>query len=171
RVESKLGRASGSPLCLPDNVIIFEKTMQGANRPALVRFARQAQKLAGVRGEVGILVAGNRRIQALNRRFRKKDKPTDVLSFCRDGGGDIAISADIAGQNAARYHHSPASELKILVLHGMLHLAGHDHETDDGRMAKLESKLRAKLGLPGSLIGRAQTPAVKEKLAARRRSR
>lgn len=152
-------------------MIIFEKTVQGVDRQALARFARQAQKLAGAAGEVGILVAGNRRIQALNRRFRKKNKTTDVLSFCRDGGGDIAISADIAGQNAARYRHSTASELKILVLHGMLHLAGHDHETDNGHMANLESKLRAKLRLPGALIGRAQTPAAKEKLAARRRSR
>jgi probable rRNA maturation factor len=143
----------------------------------MVRFARQAQKLAGVRGEISILVAGNRRIQALNRRFRKKNKPTDVLSFRRDGGGDIAISADIARRNAARYRHSTASEMKILVLHGMLHLAGHDHETDHGSMAKLEDKLRGKLKLPGSLIERAGSHAGKpgfgllgRKPAARRRS-
>lgn len=165
------GEGGGSPLCVPFVVIIFEKALRGVDRTGMARFVRQAKKLAGVSGEVHILVAGNRRIQALNRRFRKKNKPTDVLSFPRDGGGDIAVSADIARQNATRYRHSAANELKVLVLHGMLHLAGHDHETDNGRMAKLESKLRAKLGLPGSLIGRAQTPPAEEKLIARRRSR
>jgi len=162
------GEGSGSPLRVPDVVIIFEKALRGVDRPGMSRFARHAQKLAGVSGDVDILIAGNRRIRALNHRFRRKDKATDVLSFSRDGGGDIAISADIARRNAARYRHSAASELKILVLHGMLHLAGHDHETDNGSMARLENKLRAKLKLPGSLIDRAQTPATRP---AARRSR
>jgi probable rRNA maturation factor len=147
-------------------VIIFEKAVEGVSQPSLARFVRQAQKLAGVRGEVDILIAGNRRIQALNRRFSKKDKPTDVLSFPRDEGGDIAISADIARQNAARYNHSAAHELKVLVLHGMLHLAGHDHEADNGRMARLESKLRARLKLPASLIDRAHSPTTKKQKRA-----
>ena len=152
------GEGSGSPLCLLEDVIIFENAAPGVSRPELIRFARRAQNLAGVRGDVSILVAGNRRIQALNRRFRKKNKPTDVLSFPREGGGDIAISADMARRNAARYRHSTASELKVLVLHGMLHLAGHDHEADNGRMARLEAKLRARLNLPLSLIERADQP-------------
>jgi len=153
-------------------VIIFKKPLSGVDRPALLRFARRARRLAGVHGEVSILVAGNRQIQALNRRFRKKNKPTDVLSFPRDGGGDIAISADIARQNAARYRHSAASELKVLILHGMLHLAGHDHEKDNGRMENLEARLRAKLKLPVSLIDRARK-AVEGNVrpAARGRSR
>lgn len=162
------GEGGGSPLRVPDVVIIFEKALRGVDRPGMSRFARQAQKLAGVSGDVDILVAGNRRIRALNRRFRKKNEATDVLSFPRDGGGDIAISADIALQNAARYRHSAASELKVLVLHGMLHLAGHDHETDNGSMARLENKLRAKLKLPASLIDRTETPAAKGRSAARR---
>ena len=135
-------------------MIIFETAVQGASRPSLERFARRAQKLAGVRGEVGILIGGNRRLRQLNRLFRGKNKPTDVLSFAGDEGGDIAISAVIARQNARRYSHSAADELKILVLHGMLHLAGYDHETDNGRMARVESKLRAQLKLPASLIDR-----------------
>jgi probable rRNA maturation factor len=163
------GEGSGSPLCLLEDVIIFEKAALGVSRPGLIRFACQARKLAGVRGEVSILVAGNRRIRALNRRFRRKNKPTDVLSFPRDGGGDIAISADIARQNAARYGHSPASELKVLVLHGMLHLAGHDHETDNGSMAKLEGELRARLKLPPSLTERAGRPAKKHSRPSVRR--
>ena len=166
------GEGTGSPLCLLEDVIIFEKAAPGVNSPGLIRFARQARRLAGVRGEVSILVAGNRRIQELNRRFRRKNKPTDVLSFPRDGGGDIAISSDIARHNAARYGHSTASELKVLVLHGMLHLAGHDHESDNGSMAKLEGKLRARLKLPLSLIERASEPAKKQtRPPARRQSR
>lgn len=155
-----MGRAAALPFVFPDVVIIFEKALRGVDRPGMARFARRAQKLAGVSGDVSILVAGNRRIQALNRRFRKRNMPTDVLSFPHDGGGDIAISADIARQNAARYRHSAASELKVLVLHGLLHLAGHDHETDNGSMGRLENKLRAKLKLPASLIERTPTPAV-----------
>jgi len=143
-------------------VIIFKTAVQGASQPALERFARRAQKLAGVAGEVDILIADNRRLLDLNRRFRGKAKATDVLSFPRsfsgNPGGDIAISAVIARQNARRYSHSLADELKILVLHGMLHLAGYDHETDDGRMARREKQLRARLKLPASLIDRTTRP-------------
>lgn len=121
----------------------------------MARFARQAKKLAGVPGEVAVLVAGNSRLRELNRRFRKKDKATDVLSFPRSDGGDIAISATIAGENAQRYGHALSDELKVLILHGLLHLAGYDHESDQGEMAAREAALRKKLKLPGSLIARA----------------
>ncbi len=133
--------------------------MRGVSGPELARYVRRAQKLAGVMGTVDILVAGSRRLQELNRRFRRKNAPTDVLSFPRDQGGDIAISAEIARANAGRYGHSSAAELKILILHGMLHLAGHDHERDGGRMAAIEARLRAQLKLPESLIHRAAEPA------------
>lgn len=135
----------------------------------LARFARHAQKLAEFSGEVNILVSGNRRLQELNRKFRHKNGPTDVLSFLSDGVGDIAISLEMARRNAARYRHSLADELKILVLHGMLHLAGHDHEVDNGTMAELETRLRARLKLPGSLIARASKR--QEKTIIRRRAR
>jgi probable rRNA maturation factor len=140
-------------------VIVFEKTVAGVSQRALARFAREAQRLARVPGDVAVLIADNRRLRALNRSFRHKDKPTDVLSFPRRNGrglagGDIAISADIARENAARYGHTTADELKILVLHGMLHLAGYDHETDNGRMEKTEARLRSRLKLPASLIQR-----------------
>ena len=150
-------------VALPDlfstPVIIFEKTMEGVSRPALERFARRAQKLARTAGEVDILIAGDRRLRELNRRFRGKNKATDVLSFSRNGsadaGGDIAISADYARRSARLHGHSQGDELKILILHGMLHLAGHDHESDRGEMARLEARLRQRLKLPGSLIERA----------------
>lgn len=140
-------------------MVIFDPPNPGASTRSvsaaqLQRFARRAQKLAEVQGEVDILIATNKRLRDLNRRFRRKDKPTDVLSFPRPTGGDIAISAQIALDNAQRYGHSFANELKILVLHGMLHLAGYDHESDNGRMARAEARLRSRLKLPASLIDR-----------------
>jgi probable rRNA maturation factor len=140
-------------------MVIFEPAISGASIPGvsaaqLQRFARRAQTLARVKGEVDILISSNTRLRDLNRRFRHKNKPTDVLSFPRPSGGDIAISAQIALDNAHRYGHSLANELKILVLHGMLHLAGYDHESDNGRMARAEARLRSQLKLPASLIDR-----------------
>ncbi len=144
--------------CPPDlfsaSMIIFEKPVKGVSRAELQRFLGLAQRLAGVSGEVGVLIAGNQRLKELNRRFRRKNKPTDVLSFPRADGGDIAISAEIAHANALRYGHPETAELKILVLHGMLHLSGHDHEADRGQMARLEARLRTRLKLPASLIDR-----------------
>jgi probable rRNA maturation factor len=160
--DSKIlyGRAR---VALPDLfsrlVIIFEQTIEGVSRPALERFARRAQKLARASGEVDILISGDGRLHQLNLRFRGKNKPTDVLSFSKNGdadaGGDIAISADYARRSARLHGHSQDVELKILILHGMLHLAGHDHESDHGEMARLETRLRQQLKLPGSLIERA----------------
>lgn len=121
---------------------------------------RRSRKSATSR--VDVLITSNRAMQRLNRDFRRKDKPTDVISFpvAEKNGyaleGDIAISADITAENARRLGHSAGEELKILILHGMLHLAGYDHETDRGQMAKLEAELRRELRLPGSLIQRAK---------------
>lgn len=148
------GHDRALPICFWGNVVIFEKTVKGVNRAELERFSWQAQRLAHVAGEVSILITTDRRMRSLNRRFRKKDKTTDVLSFPRPEGGDIAISAPLASKNAARYGHPVREEMKVLILHGMLHLSGHDHETDRGQMAALELRLRAKLKLPGSLIER-----------------
>jgi len=136
-------------------MVILEKKVEGGAASELDRFVRKAQALTRVRGEVAVLIASSARVQELNRRFRRKDKPTDVLSFPRNGGGDIAISFDIASDNAHRYGHHALDELKILVLHGMLHLAGYDHERDNGRMAAREARLRAQLQLPLTLIERA----------------
>ena len=102
-------------------------------------------------------------MKSLNRQFRRKDKPTDVLSFPAEPGiqselaGEIAISAEIATRNARTLGHSPAVEIKILVLHGILHLRGYDHECDNGEMARREKQLRAKLRLPLGLIERVTT--------------
>jgi probable rRNA maturation factor len=138
-------------------LILFDPPRRDINNlEELEGFARRAQRLAGVRGEVDIVITSNRRLRELNRRFRRKDRATDVLSFSRpdEGGGDIAISAEIAAENANRYGHPVGDEVKVLILHGMLHLAGYDHERDNGEMAANENALRARLGLPTALIER-----------------
>jgi probable rRNA maturation factor len=141
-------------------VIIFGKRVAGLSEAALARFVTRAARSAGVQGDVSVLVAGSDVLRKLNRRFRKKDRATDVLSFppmpgLGDGfAGDVAISADIAAQNAKRLSHSAAEEVKILALHGVLHLAGYDHERDNGTMARREERMRRSLGLPLGLIER-----------------
>jgi probable rRNA maturation factor len=137
-------------------MVILEKRVHGIAMEDLSRFTQRAQTLARVYGEVSVLISDNRRLQELNRRFRHKNKPTDVLSFPHPRGGDIAISLDIARENARLYGHPCTDELKVLILHGMLHLAGYDHESDNGLMAARETELRAQLHLPASLIDRAK---------------
>ena len=108
------------------------------------------------------MITANREIQELNKTFRKKDNPTDVISFPSEAdgvAGDIAISIDIARANGRRLGHGTLAELKILILHGMLHLAGMDHESDNGQMARRERRLRRELGLPSGLIERTTDPA------------
>lgn len=124
--------------------------------------------MARVKGEVAVLITSRSKVQALNRRFRKKDKATDVLSFPSHQGGDIAVCFEIARQNAARLGHSVTDEIKVLVLHGMLHLAGYDHETDSGQMARAEARLRARLKLPASLIQRSRDGAAVTSSSGRR---
>ena len=138
-------------------MLILRRPIAGISAAALERFARRASRAAGVRGEVNILVTSDAEVRRLNRRFRRKDKTTDVLSFPavdQHCAGDIAISASTAARNARRLGHTTAEEVKVLLLHGMLHLSGHDHETDRGEMARREGRLRRALGLPASLLER-----------------
>ena len=144
-------------------VIIAERKSKYLSSRALSTFLRRAQKAVGLRGDVGVLLTVNEHMRRLNRQFRHKDKSTDVLSFpsdlssksCEKYAGDLAISIEIARQNAQRLGHSMEEEIKILMLHGLLHLAGYDHESDSGEMARTEEHLRRKLGLPTALISRA----------------
>jgi probable rRNA maturation factor len=136
---------------------------------SLERFALSAKRAARLRGDVAILVTNSASIRRLNRDFRGKDKPTDVLSFpsaAKGLAGDIAISAQIASRQAKALGHTLGTELKVLILHGMIHLAGHDHESDAGEMAALEAKLQKKLKLPQGLIERttSRAPAAKKKV-------
>ena len=145
------------------NVIRKPPASKATSAETLSRFATRVQRALGLAGEVNIGITSNREMQALNRRFRKRNKPTDVLSFPSTTpgvAGDIAISLEIAADNAAELGHSLAAEVKILILHGMLHLAGYDHEIDDGEMHEHETELRRKLKLPVGLIERTRVSPV-----------
>ena len=135
------------------------------SRVTLIRYLREAQAAVGLRGEVSVLLTTDAGIRSLNRRFRKKNKATDVLSFpaIRDGftegsafAGDLAISVETAARQAREQGHRLSVELRVLMLHGLLHLAGYDHEADKGEMARKERRLRAKLRLPQGLIERVE---------------
>ncbi len=130
----------------------------------LGRFLSQAQDAVGLSGQVTVLLATDATLRDLNRRFRGKDEATDVLSFPAKSlqntkpaervAGDVAVSVETARKQAAEQGHALGVELRVLILHGLLHLAGYDHETDAGKMQRRERQLRAKLGLPQGLIER-----------------
>jgi probable rRNA maturation factor len=141
-------------------------------KATLARFLKRAQKAAGLDGEVTVLLADDARLKELNRSFRGKNKPTDVLSFPafenKEGyAGDLAISLETAQRQADEHGHSLEDELRTLMLHGVLHLAGYDHETDTGEMRALEAELREKLKLPTGLIERTLASAPKKRTVAK----
>lgn len=130
---------------------------------SLGAFLSAAQPAVRLRGQVTVLLTSDQTIRSLNRRFRGKNKATDVLSFPADASapgveaiaGDLAISIPTAIRQAAEQGHPLLTEIKVLILHGLLHLAGFDHEADTGQMARRERLLRGRLGLPQGLIERA----------------
>ena len=112
---------------------------------------------ARARGSVTIAIVSDHCVQLLNCRYRGENQPTDVLSFPSGEGrclGDIVIAAGVARRHAHAAAHSLQTELRVLALHGLLHLLGYDHEHDNGRMARLEGRLRRQGGLHESLIDR-----------------
>jgi probable rRNA maturation factor len=118
-------------------------------------------------GEVAVALVSDARIRALNRQYRRQDKATDVLSFATAGGprpaaaeaplGDIVIASGVAARQAKAAGHSVQKELRVLSLHGLLHLLGYDHHSpeDRRRMARVEARLRRAGGLSAGLIERA----------------
>jgi probable rRNA maturation factor len=117
---------------------------------------------ARARGAVTIALVDDVAMRRLNRAFAGKDAATDVLSFAAGDGrgserflGDIVIATGVARRQARVAGHAYAQELRVLALHGLLHLLGHDHETDDGRMARLEARLRRRGGVTAGIIERA----------------
>jgi probable rRNA maturation factor len=161
-------------------VVIFQKRVAGLTELSLDRFLARARRAIGLKGTVSVFVTSGAEMKSLNRRFRGKDKPTDVLSFPSDPeagsqlAGEIAISSEIASKNARLLGHAPAEEIKILVLHGLLHLRGFDHETDNGEMARREQMMRVKLRLPSGLIERSRgdsSPSLKSSSASRTREK
>lgn len=133
--------------------------------PPLRKFYERARQELGFAPEsVTIELISDRAMARLNETYRKKRGPTDVLSFPANGSdqtngrrapheheyvGDIAISPETARRNARRFSRSLPEEMRILILHGMIHLAGFDHETDRGEMDRLERRLRKRLGVAG----------------------
>jgi probable rRNA maturation factor len=146
---------------------IQTKFGRAVRRRALAGFLAQACEAARLEGEVPVLLTTDKEIRRLNREFRHKDKPTDVLSFPapepvnghQPHAGDLAISAETAARQAAEAGHPLFVELQVLVLHGVLHLAGYDHERDTGQMARKEAALRRQFGLGSGLIERSAMPA------------
>lgn len=122
---------------------------------------------ARARGDVTVALVSDGRMRALNRTFRGKDYATDVLSFRSDPGtaplgradrslGDIVIATGVARRQADGARHSIGTELRVLALHGLLHLLGYDHDRDGGLMLRTEERLRRRAGLPAGLIARAR---------------
>ncbi len=138
--------------------LLFAVATPGLSRRGARVFAKRLESdVAGGRAFIG-LITSDRELRRLNRDFRKQDYATDVLSFpseTRAGFlGEIAISFERARQQAAEHAHAVEREVEILMLHGVLHLLGMDHETDGGRMSRAERRWRASLGLPPGLIER-----------------
>lgn len=154
-------------------MVLLKKRISGASAARFERFVRRACGAVKLKGTVNVVITNNSEMRSLNRRYRGKDAATDVLSFLPVPGlpgglaGDLAISGDIAAANAKQLGHTIEEEIKILILHGALHLAGYDHETDNGKMARKEAKLRVGLKLPVALIARAASKTANP--AARRR--
>jgi probable rRNA maturation factor len=148
--------------------LTIDVVTSGATRaPGLARWLASIAP-ARARGTMTIAIVPDGRVQQLNRRYRRKDAATDVLSFpasadrLRRGRpsdeprylGDVVIAAGVARRQAREAGHSLQHELRVLALHGLLHLLGYDHEHDAGRMARVEARLRLRGGLREGLIER-----------------
>ena len=151
-------------------IVVADASGRRASAPGLAAWLRRVAPRAA-RGSVTIALVSDQRIRALNRTYRRKDYATDVLSFpasARSAGsaspqppvlsrhiGDIVIGKGVARRQAREAGHSERTELKVLALHGLLHLLGYDHERDAGRMQRVERRLRRAGGLHEGLIERA----------------
>jgi len=133
-----------------------EVVPRASSAPGLARWLSSVAP-ARARGTMTVALVSDRRIRTLNRAHRHKDMATDVLSFPAGEPyelGDVIIAAGIARRQARKAGHPLQTEIRVLALHGLLHLLGYDHETDNGRMARLEARLRRRGGLREGLIER-----------------
>jgi probable rRNA maturation factor len=124
--------------------------------PGLARWL-QSTAPRSAQGALVVALVSDSRVRQLNARYRGRNAATDVLSFTDDEPGflgEVVIASGVAGRQARRAAHSVQVELRVLALHGLLHLLGYDHEQDDGRMARVERRLRRKGGLREGLIER-----------------
>lgn len=146
------------------------------SRTGLARFVNRAREALELEGAVEVLLTSDAEIKRLNKAFRGKNKATDVLSFpapeeFEGVAGDLAVSLDTAAKQAAEHGLSLKDEVRILLLHGLLHLAGEDHETDSGEMAAREIELRKALKLPLGLIERTLAPPARKAPAPARKTK
>jgi probable rRNA maturation factor len=139
-------------------IVNRQRRVPVAIHPLQQFYERVGRELGFAPESVTIQLISDETMARLNVTFRKKQGPTDVLSFPVNGSrpargaeyiGDIAISPETARRNARRFSRSLPVEMRILILHGMIHLAGFDHETDHGEMDRLERRLRKRLGVAG----------------------
>lgn len=142
------------------STVTFRRVPASLRRTAVARFALELQTTVAKGKPFDVLITGDAELRRLNRDFLGKDYATDVLSFASAHPaslGDLAISLGRAREQAKRYGHSTEREIQVLMLHGVLHLTGLDHEANDGgRMERAEKRWRARLGLPAGLIERVQ---------------
>jgi probable rRNA maturation factor len=145
----------------PGDIALLFRTSRRIRKPELRRFLEDLSRHVTRGRSICCLITGDTEIRSLNRRFRGRNSATDVLSFPSGEGngfaGDLGISIDRAKAQASEHGHSLEDELRILMLHGALHLAGLDHETDAGEMARAEARWRKRFGLPAGLIQRSST--------------
>jgi len=137
------------------SLLLFRHSSRRVLRTPLREFLNRTAKSITPGRSVTCLITTDKELRDLNRRFRGKNYPTDVLSFpTSPEQGELAISFDRAAEQAAVQGHGVDQELRILILHGILHLQGMNHETDSGEMARAERTWRKRLGLPTGLIER-----------------
>jgi probable rRNA maturation factor len=147
--------------------IVYHTPARALRRRRLLEFARQLETDVAAGRPFCCVVTDDDEMRGLNRQFRHKDDATDVLSFPAACGaaaasqaasvsslGELAISFDRAREQAAGFGHSTEDEVRVLMLHGVLHLTGMDHERDSGEMRRAERRWRRRLGLPDGLIER-----------------
>ena len=137
-------------------IVNRQRRVPVAIHPLRQFYERVRRELSFAPGSVTIQLVSDANMARLNEKYRKKQGPTDVLSFPVNGArpakgagyiGDIAISPETARRNARRFSRSLPVEMRILILHGMIHLAGFDHDADHGEMDRLERRLRKRLGV------------------------
>jgi probable rRNA maturation factor len=161
------------------SLISFRRVPPDVRPRAIERVARSLRERVARGREFHCRITGDTELRRLNRDFLGHDYATDVLSFPSGESspiGDLAISIQRARAQARRFGHPVEQEIAVLMLHGVLHLLGMDHEIDGGKMARAEARWRRELGLPGGLIERSRTrasgadPAVRPTKQARRRA-
>ena len=151
-------------------LLMFRRKLAAGSKRRLTTFARRLRdQVASGRGFL-CLITGDEDLRGWNHQFLDKDRATDVLSFPSpepDGFlGEIAVSVDRAQEQAIEFGHTLEDEIEVLMLHGVLHLMGMDHERDRGRMRRTETQWRKALGLPGGLIERTDGPGGRPETAA-----